>query len=92
MSWNTILDFNKYVKLFRNIPAGDGFVEQNWGIKDPNYLVFSSESLGKSFAGKGQSWKELRYWFILSSNIQFIDPEILWPCGSSKVSLDKIYD
>ena len=33
----------------------------NWGIKDPNSLVFSSESLGKSSAGRRQSRKELKY-------------------------------
>ena len=49
------------MKIFKNsriFQAGDEFVELNGGIKDPNSLLFSSESLGKSFAGKGQSWKE----------------------------------
>ena len=48
------------MKIFE---TGDGFVEGNWGIKDPNYLVFSSQSLGKSFAGRGAELeKKMRYW------------------------------
>ena len=65
----------------------------NWGIKDPNSLVFSSESLGKSSAGRRQSWKELKYFFERFKFLDrtyapwqasfFVDPTVLFWWGEN---------